>query len=114
MGGITHHGLWEVMPDITPAMLDYTEVHVVLQPNPDGRRVAETNRKVYRRKNLNPGPPSPSSSGGTAGGSSCSNSLEDELGVDLNRSFPFRWGFFGFGFVVRCLRTHLSWDGTRQ
>ena len=39
--------------DIT-AMLDYTEIHLVVQSNPDGRQVAETNPNVMRRKNMNP------------------------------------------------------------
>ena len=63
--------------DIT-AMLDHTEIHLVLQSNPDGRQVAETNRDVFRRKNLNP----------TGSSSQCGQSF----GVDLNRNFPFRWG----------------------
>jgi hypothetical protein len=64
--------------DIT-AMLDHTEIHLVLQANPDGRQVAETNRNAYQRKNRNP----------NGSGSSCG----DSYGVDLNRNFPFRWGF---------------------
>jgi carboxypeptidase T len=63
--------------DIT-AILDYTEIHLVLQSNPDGRQVAEADRNVMRRKNVNPG---------TAG--RCSVATQ---GVDLNRNFPFRWG----------------------
>jgi carboxypeptidase T len=63
--------------DIT-AMLDHTEIHIVLQSNPDGRHVAETNRDVMRRKNLNP----------TGSDAQCG----DSFGVDLNRNFPFRWG----------------------
>jgi len=64
--------------DIT-AMLDHTEIHLVLQSNPDGRQVAETNRSVFKRKNLNP----------SGSGSRCGKGV----GVDLNRNFPFRWGF---------------------
>ena len=59
------------------AMLNYTEIHLVLQSNPDGRQVAETNRAVWRRKNLNPG---------------SGNCAKLDRGVDLNRNFPFRWG----------------------
>ena len=62
--------------DIT-AILDYTEIHLVLQSNPDGRQVAETDRTVMRRKNVNPGR------------NLCSTATR---GVDLNRNFPFRWG----------------------
>jgi carboxypeptidase T len=64
--------------DIT-SMLDSTEIHLVLQANPDGRQVAETNPSAMRRKNMNPG--------GTS--SSCST---NQRGVDLNRNFPYQWG----------------------
>jgi hypothetical protein len=64
--------------DIT-SILDHTEIHIVLHSNPDGRRVAETDRNAFRRKNLNP----------NEAVSTCS---QDSLGVDLNRNFPFRWG----------------------
>jgi hypothetical protein len=61
------------------AMLDVTEIHLVIQSNPDGRHVAETNRTLVRRKNMNPyGEISPCSEG--------------NYGVDLNRNFPFQWG----------------------
>jgi hypothetical protein len=60
--------------DIT-AMLDSTVIHLVLQSNPDGRRVAELNPSVLRRKNMNPG------------STSCT-----QIGVDLNRNFPYNWG----------------------
>jgi len=63
--------------DIT-AMLDYTEIHLVVQSNPDGRQVAETDPNVMRRKNMN-----------LSSGTSCSST---RLGVDLNRNFPFKWG----------------------
>lgn len=66
--------------DIT-AMLDHTEIHLVFQSNPDGRQVAESNRTLYRRKNLNPN--------GDDGIAPCE---EGTYGVDLNRNFPFRWG----------------------
>ena len=62
------------------SVLDHTEIHVVLQANPDGREIAESNRFVLRRKNLNP-----------EGGSSSSCGA-GSYGVDLNRNFPFRWG----------------------
>jgi hypothetical protein len=64
--------------DIT-SVLDSTELHLVLQANPDGRQVAETNPSVLRRKNMNPG----------ASDSTCSNKNK---GVDLNRNFPYQWG----------------------
>ena len=60
--------------DIT-STLDHTEIHVVLQANPDGRRIAESNRPVFQRKS--------SHDYGNCG---------DSGGVDLNRNFPFQWG----------------------
>lgn len=60
------------------AMLDHTEIHLVLQSNPDVRHLEET-EPLLRRKNLNP------SSAGTQCGPA-------DLGVDLNRNFPFMWG----------------------
>ena len=62
--------------DIT-SILDHTEIHLVLEANPDGRRVAETNRPVYQRKNTH------DYSSGNCGA---------QGGVDLNRNFPFMWG----------------------
>jgi carboxypeptidase T len=62
--------------DIT-AILDTTEFHIVLQSNPDGRHLVETDRTTMRRKNLNSG---------------STNCRPYNQGVDLNRNFPFRWG----------------------
>ena len=76
--------------DIT-AMLDYTEIHLVLQSNPDGRQVAETDRAAWRRKNLNP-------VSGKCGKSS--------QGVDLNRNFPFRWGLNSGSSKDECSNTY--------
>ena len=76
--------------DIT-AMLNYTEIHLVVQSNPDGRQVAETNRDAYRRKNLNP-------SGGPC--------RTRNLGVDLNRNFPFRWGLSSGSSSDKCSETY--------
>ena len=56
-------------------LLDFTEIHVVTQANPDGRRRAEGN--VLWRKNVN------SSDG-------CFSA--DDIGVDLNRNSSFKWG----------------------
>ena len=60
--------------DIT-SILDHTEIHIVLASNPDGRRIAETNRDKFQRKS-------------THDYGSCG----DSGGVDLNRNFPFMWG----------------------
>ncbi|WP_257447312.1 M14 family metallopeptidase [Archangium lipolyticum] len=64
-------------PDVT-WLLDYSELHVVVQSNPDGRRVAETG--LSKRKNTN-----------TSEGS-CSTTT---YGVDLNRNSSFDWGGAG-------------------
>jgi len=60
------------------SVLDHTEVHLILESNPDGRAIAETNRQVYHRKNTRPG---------------CFSN--NSRGVDLNRNFPFKWGGTG-------------------
>jgi len=61
--------------DIT-YILDTVEIHLVLQANPDGRKIAETFPELYWRKNANP-----------------SNGCEEySYGVDLNRNFPYKWG----------------------
>ena len=74
--------------DIT-AMLDSTEIHMVLQANPDGRQAAETNPSVLRRKNMNPGP------------KSCT-----QRGVDLNRNFPYQWGLTSGSSRDACSETY--------
>lgn len=63
-----------VAPDIT-WLLDFTEIHIVTQVNPDGRRRAEVN--VLWRKNVN----------NTDG---CMT--PSYVGVDLNRNSSFKWG----------------------
>jgi carboxypeptidase T len=55
-------------------LLDHHEIHLMLQANPDGRKIAEMG--VYWRKNVD------SDDG-------CSN--KDLWGTDLNRNFSFRW-----------------------
>ena len=53
-------------------MLEHQEVHLVLQTNPEGRKIAETG--ILWRKNIND--------------QQCSNG---NYGVDLNRNFSFGW-----------------------
>lgn len=74
--------------DIT-SILDHTEVHLVLESNPDGRFVAETKPALYQRKNQRPG---------------CANS--DAGGVDLNRNFPFKWGLDSGSSNDTCAQTY--------
>ena len=63
-----------VDPDIT-WLLDFHEIHLLLQANPDGRKQAETG--LSWRKNTNENYCSPTSS---------------SRGADLNRNFEFQWG----------------------
>ena len=64
-------------PDIT-WLLDYHEIHLMLQSNPDGRKHAETG--ISWRKNTNENYCSPTS---------------PNRGADLNRNFEFQWGCCG-------------------
>ena len=66
-----------VDPDVT-WLLDYTEIHLLLQANPDGRKIAETG--VWWRKNTN---------------STYCSSFPSNYGADLNRNYPFQWGGSG-------------------
>src|SRR5262249_47815859 len=61
-----------VDPDVT-WMLDYHEVHLLLQGNPDARKEAEAGKLWRKNKNNN----------------FCSNT--DSRGVDLNRNYDFLW-----------------------
>mmetsp|Transcript_13335 Transcript_13335/g.19620 ORF Transcript_13335/g.19620 Transcript_13335/m.19620 type:complete len:684 (-) Transcript_13335:2394-4445(-) len=73
------------------AILDHTEIYAVLQSNPDGRNVLESDFSSFRRKNLNPS------------GGSCT---PDARGVDLNRNFPFRWGLNSGSSSDKCSSTY--------
>jgi carboxypeptidase T len=59
-------------------LLDYHEVHLILQMNPDGRKQAEAG--MLWRKNTN---------------DSDSCAVPNQYGVDLNRNFQFEWGCCG-------------------
>jgi len=76
--------------DIT-SILDHTEIHLLLQSNPDGRYVAETQPALYKRKNMND----------SVG--SCSDS---NLGVDLNRNFRFKFGLASGSSGDPCSQTY--------
>jgi hypothetical protein len=59
-------------------LVDHNDFHLVLQANPDGRKLAE--QQIYQRKNMNviDGP--------------CGDENEfSQPGIDLNRNFPFHW-----------------------
>ena len=76
-----------VNADIT-WLLDYHEIHLLLQANPDGRKQAETG--ILWRKNTNENFCSPTS---------------NFRGVDLNRNFPFRWGCCNGSETNECAET---------
>jgi len=65
---------YDIDPDVT-WLLDYNEIHLLLQSNPDGRKQAESG--IYWRKNTNENYCSPTS---------------QYRGADLNRNFDFQWG----------------------
>lgn len=60
-------------------LVDHNDFRLVLEANPDGRKLAE--QQLYQRKNVD-----------TVNGS-CSGtpSTSSQYGVDLNRNFPFHW-----------------------
>jgi len=74
-------------PDVT-WFLDHQEVHLILQANPDGRKIAETG--VSWRKNTDP--------------SGCG--VPSSWGIDLNRNFPFLWGCCGGSSGSPCAETY--------
>jgi hypothetical protein len=59
-------------------LLDYHEVHLMLQTNPDGRKKAETG--LLWRKNTN---------------QDYCGATSNNRGADLNRNFPFKWNCCG-------------------
>ncbi len=69
-------------------LLDYHEVHLLLQANPDGRKQAETG--LSWRKNTNENYCSPTSI---------------NRGADLNRNFEFLWGCCGGSSASECSST---------
>jgi carboxypeptidase T len=75
-----------VDPDVT-WLLDYTEIHLLLQANPDGRKQAETG--LFWRKNTN--------------NNYCTGT--DSRGADLNRNFSFQWGCCGGSSSLACSST---------
>ena len=65
------------------SMLQQTKIHWIPYLNPDGRVLAETSQP-WRRKNLDD-----EWTGNERDSAICS---ADDVGVDLNRNFPFEWG----------------------
>ncbi len=79
---------YNVDADVT-WLLDYHEIHLMLQSNPDGRKIAETGD--YWRKN-------------TDNDDGCSN--PSSWGTDLNRNFEFEWGCCGGSSGYPCDETY--------
>jgi carboxypeptidase T len=73
-------GQYGLDPDVT-WLLDYFQVVIMPQANPDGRKLAEAG--FYQRKNVN-----------NTNGGSCFKppSVFDQYGTDLNRNSSFQWG----------------------
>lgn len=68
-------------------LLDYRDIYLVLQVNPDGRKMAETG--LSWRKNTN--------------SDLCSSgSAPNGPGIDLNRNFPFQWACCGGSSSTPC------------
>ncbi|MBN1661117.1 MAG: PKD domain-containing protein, partial [Anaerolineae bacterium] len=82
---VDHYG---VDADVT-WMLDYHEIHLMLQSNPDGRKKAETG--LSWRKNTNENYCGPTS---------------NNRGADLNRNYPFQWGCCGGSSGNQCDATY--------
>ena len=70
-------------------LLDHHEIHLMLQGNPDGRKIAETG--IYWRKN-------------TDSDDGCTNPAV--WGVDLNRNFGFAWDCCGGSSDYPCSETY--------
>jgi len=87
--------------DVTQ-VLDYSEIHMLLHANPDGRQIAEKNPSLGNdygwRKNAHDYPPNGSDGGNGCSGDSAYGITNPDgnetliYGVDLNRNFPYQWG----------------------
>jgi len=67
-------------------IMNYTEIHMVIQGNPDGRADDEANEGYFRRKNMHFDP-------------ATTYCRPESGGVDLNRNFPHsEWGKVGVRF----------------
>lgn len=94
-----------VDPNLT-WLLDNREVYVVLESNPDGRRMVELGTEPpynsspwYWRKNTN---------NSAAGSGSCSwpPNAYSHYGIDLNRNHIFKWDVAGGGSTAPCDQTY--------
>jgi len=78
-------------------LLDHHEFHLLLQANPDGRKIAESGE--LWRKNVNR--------------NSC-QSRPNNRGIDLNRNFPFQWGCCGGSSADQCSETYRGGFGNSE
>jgi predicted deacylase len=66
-------------------LLDYNEIHIMPEINPDGRTMADgTTSNILWRKNKH-----------KHDNNNCSNTSASHIGADLNRNFPFMWNTAG-------------------
>ncbi|MFN2195818.1 MAG: M14 family zinc carboxypeptidase [Anaerolineales bacterium] len=72
-------------------LLDYTEIHLLLEANPDGRQIVESGTNEFWRKNTNAG--------------YCAM-YPSSRGADLNRNFSFHWACCGGSSSVECSDTY--------
>ncbi|MCK5924222.1 MAG: hypothetical protein KAG66_25025, partial [Methylococcales bacterium] len=79
---------YNVDADVT-WLLDYHEIHLMLQANPDGRKQAETG--ISWRKNTN---------------ENYCGATSNSRGADLNRNFDFQWGCCGGSSTSQCNPTY--------
>lgn len=70
-------------------LLDYHEIHLLLQTNPDGRKKAEAGFSWRKNTNQN-----------------YCGAASNNRGADLNRNFPFEWGQWGGSSGVACDQTY--------
>lgn len=76
-------------------LVDHREIHLLLQSNPDGRKIAETGE--WQRKNRN--------------NNECSTG---NFGIDLNRNFPFHWGCCNGSSGDPCSDTYRGLNGESE
>ena len=79
-------GDWGLDADAT-WVLDHHEIHIVLQTNPDGRKIAEGGSSWRKNRNN-------------------TNGCASTFGVDLNRNFSFYWGQWGGSSSDPCDETY--------
>ncbi len=78
-------------------LLDHHEFHLLLQANPDGRKLAEAG--VLWRKNVN---------------QNACLANPNQRGIDLNRNFPFNWGCCGGSSSNQCSLTYRGSSGNSE